>query len=88
MSFHCLECMPRDYQKVVSMFCQAVERLGEEKAISFFENMTSKRIKFIDVINSVERELACGKQAGEVKSTLKISKHRGNGSGRNRRYTL
>jgi len=84
--FHCLSVNNIDErEKVVSMFLYGFERLGQERLITFLNDLTAREIRLIDLVHTMERQLSCGKQAGEVKSTLKISKHRGNGSGRHGR---
>jgi len=81
MEFHCLECAPSEREKVVTMFLYGFERLGEEKLITFLNDLTAREIRLIDLIHTMERKLSCGKPAGEVKVTgVKLIKNRVNGS--------
>jgi len=81
MEFHCLECAPSEREKVVTMFLYGFERLGEEKLITFLNDLTEKKIRLADVIVVMEKRLACGKPAGPV-GIKQHKANRFNGSGR------
>ena len=87
MEFHCLIVNDSDErEKVVSMFLYGFERLGEEKLIAFLDDLTERKIRLADLINTMEKRLACGKPAGPVKVTgIKLIKNRWNGSSRSHR---
>jgi len=83
--FHCLSVNNIDEREKVSfMFCRAISHFGETKAIEFFNDMTSKGIRFIDVVNSIEKQMTCGTKAGDVKTAgfKQLIKNRTNGTGR------